>query len=60
MELQKLVYYSEAWSLVWEALPLFRARIEAWANGSVVPQLYRLHRGTQMIQVAHGNASALR
>jgi uncharacterized phage-associated protein len=44
-KLQKLVYYSQAWSLVWDDRALFSARIEAWANGPVVPQLYRLHRG---------------
>jgi uncharacterized phage-associated protein len=44
-KLQKLVYYCQAWSLVWDEKPLFSARIEAWANGPVVPQLYRLHRG---------------
>lgn len=45
MKLQKLVYYSKAWSLVWDEDPLFRASIEAWANGPVCPQLYRSHRG---------------
>lgn len=45
LKLQKLVYYSQAWSLVWDDRPLFKARIEAWANGPVVPQLYRHHRG---------------
>jgi uncharacterized phage-associated protein len=45
MKLQKLVYYSQAWALVWDERPLFRARIEAWANGPVVPLLYQLHRG---------------
>ena len=45
MKLQKLVYYCQAWSLVWDATPLFSDRIEAWANGPVVPQLYRQHRG---------------
>lgn len=44
-KLQKLAYYSQAWSLVWDEKPLFRARIEAWANGPVIPQLYREHRG---------------
>lgn len=42
---QKLVYYSQAWHLAWDEEPLFNARIEAWANGPVVPELYRLHRG---------------
>ncbi len=45
MKLQKLAYYSQAWSLVWDEEPLFTARIEAWANGPVVPQLYDVHRG---------------
>lgn len=44
MKLQKLVYYSQAWHLVWEEEPLFEERIEAWANGPVVPVLYRRHR----------------
>ena len=45
MKLQKLVYYAQAWSLVWDERPLFKARIEAWANGPVVPALYQEHRG---------------
>ena len=45
MKLQKLVYYAQAWSLVWDEEPLFSERIEAWANGPVVPDLYGVHRG---------------
>ncbi len=45
MKLQKLVYYSQAWSLVWDEKPLFHERIEAWANGPVVPDLYQAHKG---------------
>lgn len=45
MKLQKLVYYCQAWHLVWEDRPLFDEHIEAWANGPVVPDLYREHRG---------------
>ena len=45
MKLQKLLYYSQAWSLVWDDKPLFRARVEAWANGPVAPEIYRHHRG---------------
>lgn len=44
MKLQKLVYYSQAWHLVWTGAPLFGERIEAWANGPVVPDLYVEHR----------------
>ncbi|MBW1614810.1 MAG: DUF4065 domain-containing protein [Deltaproteobacteria bacterium] len=45
MKLQKLVYYAQAWSLVWDEKSLFSARIEAWANGPVSPELYRHHYG---------------
>jgi uncharacterized phage-associated protein len=45
MKLQKLVYYSQAWHLVWEEAPLFEERIEAWANGPVVRELFNMHRG---------------
>jgi uncharacterized phage-associated protein len=44
MKLQKLVYYSQAWSLVWDEAPLFDETIEAWANGPVVRDLYTRHR----------------
>ena len=45
MKLQKLVYYSKAWHLVWDEESLFPDRIEAWANGPVVCNLYAQHRG---------------
>lgn len=45
MKLQKLVYYSQAWSLVWDDVPLFKEQIEAWSNGPVVRELYKEHRG---------------
>lgn len=44
-KLQKLVYYSQAWHLVWEGEPLFNSRLEAWANGPVCRELYARHRG---------------
>lgn len=49
MKLQKLSYYSQAWSLVWDGKPLFSERIEAWANGPVVPDLYRVHKGNFLL-----------
>lgn len=45
MKLQKLVYYSQAWSLVWDDKPLYTSHIEAWANGPVIPTLYKRHKG---------------
>ena len=45
MKLQKLVYYSQAWSLAWDDMPLFDEDFQAWANGPVCPELFREHRG---------------
>ncbi|WP_043755757.1 Panacea domain-containing protein [Imhoffiella purpurea] len=45
MKLQKLLYYAQAWNLVWEEEPLFEDDFQAWANGPVLPSLYAMHRG---------------
>lgn len=50
MRLHKLVYYCQAWHLVWEGGPLFKDEIHAWANGPVIPSLYELHRGQFMLR----------
>ena len=50
MKLQKLVYYCQAWSLVWDDRPMFSEPIEAWANGPVVPVLYEQHKGRFQIE----------
>jgi uncharacterized phage-associated protein len=52
MKLEKLVYYSQAWSVVWDDppdAPLFPERIEAWAYGPVCPALYDKHRGQVVV-----------
>lgn len=59
MKLQKLVYYSQAWSLVWDEQRLFHERIEAWAYGPVVPRLFRAHRGRFKVGTIPGDASRL-
>ena len=43
MKLHKLLYYCQGWHLAWDSVPLFQERIEAWANGPVVPDIYRQH-----------------
>lgn len=53
-KLQKLVYYCQAWSLVWDERPMFKERIEAWANGPVVPALYDRHRGQFIVEHIEG------
>jgi len=57
MKLQKLIFYSQAWSLVWDDVPLFNNKIEAWANGPVVRDLYDQHRG--LFQVDTSTFAAL-
>jgi uncharacterized phage-associated protein len=45
MKLQKLMYYAQAWSLVWDEEPLFEEDFQAWANGPVLRRLYDRHSG---------------
>lgn len=45
MKLQKLCYYAQAWSLVWDDAPLFPEDFEAWANGPVCPELFHKTQG---------------
>lgn len=59
-KLQKLCYYSQAWSLVWDDVPLFDEKIEAWANGPVIPVLYEVHKGEYNISsLDYGDCEAL-
>jgi len=60
MKLQKLVYYSQAWSLVWDEQALFQEGIEAWANGPVVRELFYFHRGHFLVSsIPIGNPDML-
>lgn len=61
MKLQKLVYYCQAWSLVWDEQPLFSEAIEAWREGPVVRPLFNRHRGQYVVQEGGmgGNLTAL-
>lgn len=45
MKLQKLCYYSQAWSLVWDDKPLFDEEFRAWANGPVCRELFHATQG---------------
>jgi len=45
IKLQKLIYYCQAWSLVWDEKSLFDEKIQAWASGPVVRELYDAHKG---------------
>lgn len=49
MKLQKLVYYSQAWHLVFQSEPLFDDAIEAWPQGPVTRVLYEKHRRMRQV-----------
>lgn len=61
MRLQRLCYYAQAWSLAWRGVPLYGERIEAWAAGPVVADLFAAHRGRYHLEPGSlpGNAGAL-
>lgn len=62
MKLHKLLYYCQAWYLVWEDARLFKEDIEAWANGPVIRDLFSYHQGLYWIsqnQLTLGNPSKL-
>lgn len=44
-KLQKLCYYSQAWTFTWTDKLLFEERFEAWKNGPVCPDLFYKHQG---------------
>lgn len=41
VKLHKVLYYCQAWSLVWDGHALFDARFEAWHNGPVCAEVWR-------------------
>ena len=58
MKLQKLVYYCQAWSTVWDDDVLFPESIEAWKMGPVVRSLYERHRGQFRVDCIDGGESS--
>jgi uncharacterized phage-associated protein len=44
LKLQKLLYYTQAWSLVFREQPMFFEEIQAWVHGPVVPSVYHEHK----------------
>ncbi len=61
-KLQKLCYYSQAWSLAWTEKPLFQEDFQAWSNGPVCPELFHIHRGRFVVcadDIAQGDPTAL-
>ncbi len=60
MKLQKLVYYSQAWSTVWDDDVIFDQAIKAWKNGPVVRELWADTKGSfRVSSVSSGNSANL-
>jgi uncharacterized phage-associated protein/DNA-binding phage protein len=60
MKLQKIVYYSQVESLAHYHRPLFKEKIEAWAAGPVVRELYEKHKGLRHLNsIDLGNSENL-
>ena len=49
MKLQKLCYFAQGWSLAWVNKPLFREDFQAWVNGPVCYDLFKIHKGMYQI-----------
>lgn len=49
MKMEKLVYYSQARSLAERGSALFPEDFQAWTNGPVCPDLFRVHKGMYAI-----------
>ena len=43
-KLQKLLYYSQAWSMVYGKKPLFKEDIEAWIHGPAIRVVYEQYK----------------
>ena len=56
----RLLYYTQAWHLVWEGVAMFGNKIEAWASGPIVPEVFAQHEGVYLLQHAPPGASLRR
>lgn len=58
MKLQKLCYYCQAWSLVWDDQQLFEEEFRAWANGPVCAELFFATQGKYAVCAADENGNS--
>lgn len=52
-QLQKLLYYCQAWNLVYSGSPLFDDSIEAWKHGPVVTNVAHVHQHLYWVNRRH-------
>ncbi len=53
LQLEKLLYYVQAWTLVARRKPFFDDRIEAWKYGPVVPSVYQILKPFEKNPIPH-------
>lgn len=61
-KLQKLLYYAQAWHLVFEDEPLFKEPIEAWIHGPAIKIIYDKYKKfgfNPIVETVSGNDIAL-
>lgn len=59
-KMHKLLYYCQAWSLVWVEEPLFNEKIVAWETGPIIKELYEKYRDYfHLTSVVEGNSELL-
>jgi uncharacterized phage-associated protein len=56
MKLEKLCYYTLAWSLAWDRGEIFPERFQAWESGPVVRELFQRHKGQYLVSTVNGDA----
>lgn len=49
LKLQKLLYYVQAWNLVFEDKPLFDGKFQAWVHGPVSRTIFSRYRSTKTL-----------
>lgn len=49
LKLQKICYYAQAWSLVWEGKELFHEDFQAWVHGPANYELFKKYKGKRYI-----------
>lgn len=57
LKLQKLLYYSQAWNLVFNKEKLFPNQIEAWIHGPVVPEVWQEFKDFDFSVMSHPEIS---
>jgi uncharacterized phage-associated protein len=53
LRVQKLLYFSQGWSLGLRGLPMFDDKVEAWSKGPVVPSVYHVYKNYGFFSIPH-------